>query len=441
MIKSKERSLKKHLLLYGTTLFSMLWLLSTTVTSFASEPSSLTILVDEAMSQNLEISSLAEKAHALRLEAPFAGSLPDPKVSLSLSNIPTNSFDFSQEAMTQKQIAFSQQMPWFGTLDIKEQKAELMAEEQEAMVQAKRLEITRQIKDSWYQLGFTEQSLKVNARLTALMSQILQIAENRYATGKGLQQDILLAQVQLSELLDQQIALNSQKRQLQDRIGSLLNRESSFSEEPEDIKLPSNITESGEILSSIALQKNPLLAARRIRVTAAEYDIELAEKDYMPNMDFRLTYGQREDDPTTGRDRSDFVSAGITFSIPLWQQTRQDSIYDSSKKRFSSAKKSLRSLETALPHTIDGLLTSIHESYNSHQLFSKAITIQTSQLADSSLASYSVGKVDFASMMSARIRLLKVELQIEQYKYRLYQKMAELEETVGQPLNDYKEQK
>lgn len=441
MINFKEPSLKKQPSLYRTAVLALLCLLATTVNSGASEPYPLTILVDEAMNNNLEIASLAEKAHALRLEAPFAGSLPDPKVSLALSNIPTNSFDFSQEAMTQKQIAFSQQMPWFGTLDIKEQKAELMAEEQEAMVQAKRLEITRQIKDSWYQLGFTDQSLKVNTKLTELMNQILQIAENRYSTGKGLQQDILLAQVQLSELLDQQITLNSQKRQLQDRLGGLLNRESTFTEEATDIELPNNIEESADLLSSLALQKNPLVTARRIRLTAAELDIELAEKDYMPDMDFRLTYGQREDDPTTGRDRSDFVSAGITFSVPLWHKTRQDSIYDGSKKRLSSAKKSLHSLETSLPHTIDGQLASIHESYKSHQLFSKAITIQTSQLADSSLSSYAVGKVDFASMMNARIRLLKVELQIEQYKYRLYQKMAELEETVGYSLNDYEEQK
>jgi len=31
----------------------------------------------------------------------------------------------------------------------------------------------------------------------------------------------------------------------------------------------------------------------------------------MPDMNFTVAYGQREDDPVTGRDRSDFLSAGV----------------------------------------------------------------------------------------------------------------------------------
>ena len=39
--------------------------------------------------------------------------------------------------------------------------------------------------------------------LKALVTQMLRVAETRYATGEGLQQDILTGQVQHSELIDE----------------------------------------------------------------------------------------------------------------------------------------------------------------------------------------------------------------------------------------------
>ncbi|MBE0585197.1 MAG: TolC family protein, partial [Desulfofustis sp.] len=125
----------------------------------------LSELVQEAMANNNELQSLEEKARALRAEAPFFGSLQDPKIGFIISNLPTDTFDFDQEAMTQKVISIDQQIPWFGTLDLAEQGAELMAVEQEAMAAAARLSVARQVKEAWYELAFIERSLEINDRL------------------------------------------------------------------------------------------------------------------------------------------------------------------------------------------------------------------------------------------------------------------------------------
>jgi hypothetical protein len=42
-------------------------------------------------------------------------------------------------------------------------------------------------------------------------------------------------------------------------------------------------------------------------------------------------------------------------------------------------------------------------------------------------------------MLSTHIRLLQIELKIEQSTYLIYKKLAELAETVGQPIVDIKE--
>lgn len=407
----------------------------------AEMPYELSELVQEAMANNSEIQSLEEKARALRAEAPFYGSLDDPKVGLAISNLPTDTFNFDQEAMTQKVISIDQQIPWFGTLDLAEKGAELMAVEQEAMVAAMRLSVSRQVQEAWYDLAFIERSLEINSRLQGLINQVLKIAETRYATGSGLQQDILLAQVQLSELLDKDVSLKSSKQKMQDMIGALLNRNDLFTGTTTPLDPPDLAGLEQEELTAAGLQHNPLIAARRTSVLKAEVDVQLAEKAYMPNMGFRVAYGQRDDDPMSGRSRADMLTAGVTFSVPLWQNTRQDSKLAGSGKRLLSARRTQQALEKTLPHRINALLSEIDGAQESRDLFVDAITVQATQLADSSLAAYSVGKVEFNTMLSTHIRLLQIELKTEQFTYLIYKKLAELEETVGTSLVDLKEKR
>lgn len=391
-------------------------------------PSELPGLIDEAYRNNQELLSMEANAQALRAEAPFAGSLQDPMVGIAVLNVPVDSFDFDQEPMTQKQLFASQRIPWFGTLDLRQQVSELKALEADFQVQGKRLEIARGLAGAWYDLGFIRKSLKTNENLKALVTQVLRVAETRYATGKGLQQDILAGQVQHSELIDEGVTLASRERVVRAGIGRLLNRGDFFAEDGpvalDDLgKIPHR-----EVLGRVALQLNPLVQARKAAIDRARVDVQLAEKAYLPDFDLRLGYGQRE-------DRPDFFSATVGITVPLWQSKRQDSQLAAAEKRLIAAQKSLLGLRQTLPHTIDQVLAEIDGARENHQLFREALSQQAAHLADASLAAYSVGKVEFNTMLSARIRLLRIELKAENYKYQVYKKVAELEELIGTNLS------
>ncbi|KJS01476.1 MAG: hypothetical protein VR65_08630 [Desulfobulbaceae bacterium BRH_c16a] len=397
-------------------------------------PEELSTLITEAMENNQELRSLEEKVQALEAEAPAAGSLQDPMVGIALANVPTDSFDLDQEAMTQKQLFVSQRFPWFGTLALTEQIAMLKALEQAKMLEAKRLNIARQVAETWYDLLFLEQNLEQNARLTAIITQILQVTETRYSTGIGLQQDILAAQVQLSELIEEDVAINGKRRLLSDRLGALLNRTDFYYQSSIELTMPEMPIPSGETLAAKALYSSPLLEAQRVVIDRSRMEVDLAKKDYMPNIDVRLSYGQRDDNPLNGDDRADLVSAGVTFSVPLWHNTKQDNKFVAAMRRLAAAEKGLKGLELSLPHKIDGILAEIESARENYKLFSEVLFFQAQQLADSSLAAYSVGKLEFNSMLSARLRLERIELKSEKFKFEMYKKLAELEETVGSPL-------
>jgi cobalt-zinc-cadmium efflux system outer membrane protein len=396
-------------------------------------PPPLAELISEGLAQNKELQSLEAQAESYRREVSYSGSLDDPRLGLGVVNLPKDTLRFDQEPMTQKVVSIAQKIPWFGKLSLRSQRTALMVVRQEAMLKARQLELARQIATSYYELGFTAASERINDRLTVLVTKLLKVAETRYAAGMGLQQDVFQAQVELSRLLDEKIILVRQHRTLEDRINELLNRESFMQVTPTPELTFPDLKLVPEELKKQSLQRNPGLAVRQADVDQAEVGIQLAEKDYWPDPDFIVSYGQR-DDLRHGIDQADFVSGLVTITIPLWQKTRQDSKLAATEKSHDAALKSYRNLAESLPYRVDSLVTEINDLQENYRLYADALIVQTELWARSSLAAYEVGKVEFNTMITAQIRVLRSDLQAQRYLYSIYQKRAELEEVLGGPL-------
>lgn len=393
-------------------------------------PTDLSNLIEEGLTHNKEIQSIETQVESLKEEISFAGSLDDIRLGLAILNLPADSFRFDREPMTQKQISLAQKIPWFGKLDLRSQRAALKAVRLEATLEVKRFELARAIATTYYELGFVGRSLEINARLTEILNQLLRVAETRYSTGRGLQPDVLQAQVEMSKLLDEKITLKKKRRTLENRINELLNRES-FSPviPPQDLSFPGLQLDLKE-LQDRATKYNPGLGIRRADIDIAAIETELARKDYWPDMDFKVAYGQRDEDKT-GRSLPDFVSGSVTINLPVWKKYRQDPKLAATLKSHDAALKSYHSLLLSLPHRVDTLATEIQDFQENYRLFTDALILQTDQWANSSLSAYEVGSLEFNTMINAQIRLLRFELKADNYLYNIYQKRAELEEVLG----------
>jgi outer membrane protein TolC len=340
--------------------------------------------------------------------------------------------------MTQKQVALSQKFPWFGKLDLRAQQAVIVALRQEALLEAKKLEIARQVATDYFELGYVDRSLEINRRLFEMVRQLLRVAETRYATGQGLQQDVLQAQVELSRLMDEKIDLRKMRRMLEDRINGLMNREIFSSVEPEEPTYGDEALETKALLQ-VALQGNPWLKVRQAEIDIANLEVELAEKDYWPDMDVRVAYGQREED-FTGRSLPDFFSAAVILNLPVWQKNRQDSKLAASRADYQAAVKAYRNTISRLPHQLDALVTEINDTQSNYRLYTKGLLLQADHWSQAAASSYEVGKVDFNTMINAKLKLLRFEQQALRYRKTVLQKRAELGELSGTLLQDSAEE-
>ena len=399
-------------------------------------PEALSKLIDEGLENNKELQSLEAKVEGLKEEISVAGSLENPRLGIGILNLPTDTFNFDQEPMTQKQIFIAQKIPWFGKRDLRAKKQAFVAERHQAILDAKRLELARKIATAYYDLGFIASSIEINKHLMEMMQQLIKVVETRYALGKGFQQDVLQAQVEISKLLIEKITLQKKYRVLEDRLNTLLNRER-FSPiiPPKPPKTGSDLILKLDVdlLRDLGLNQNPWLKVRQAEMAHAATGLQLALKDYYPDMNFKVAYGQREKN-SMGVEWADFLSVSMVVDLPIWHKKREGKKLEASKKSHEAVIKAYRNLIETLPYKVDALVSEIHSIQENYRLFSGALMLQTDQWARSSLAAYVVGKVEFNTMINAQIRLWRFELQTKQLFFNLYKKRAELEELIGGPL-------
>jgi outer membrane protein TolC len=420
------------LLCSGLIVFAICLLLPAGAGSDSSSPltQELEVLLIEGLQNNLQLQSLSAQVEQFKQEIGFAGAWEDPRIGLGLLNVPTDTFSLDQEPMTQKQISIAQKLPLFGKLDLKSKRAAILALRQQIILEQKRLEVARRITASYYDLTYVRSSLDTNAKLTDLVGGLLQVAETRYATGKALQQDVLQAQVELSKLLDDKISLKSRERMLEARVNALLSRDRFAPVRTGALPDLAEIRLDPKRLQQIGLAQNRAIAVTRVEIDQAELEVELARKQYWPDMDLRFAYGQRDED-LTGRDLPDFVSGQVIFNVPLWQNKRQDSQLEAARQKHQAAVKAHENLVRALPFRIDELVSAIEDTQQNMTLFRDALLVQADSWAESALVSYEVGKLEFNSMISAQLRQLQFELQTLRYKTTVLQNLAELDEILG----------
>jgi outer membrane protein TolC len=169
-----------------------------------------------ALEHNPGLAGLRAQAEAMHTRPLQAGALPDPMLSLNAMNLPADTFNTGQEPMTQMQVALSQSIPFPGKRGLKREAIEHKADASDAMLEERRTSLTGDVRSAWWQLMYQDRSL--------LMRDFVEIAQTKYRVGNGLQQDVLLAQLELSRMLDRELHIIGARQGNQARLNALLGR-------------------------------------------------------------------------------------------------------------------------------------------------------------------------------------------------------------------------
>lgn len=402
-------------------------------------PLTLTSALDRAENNNPSLAAIRARYQALRAVPDQAGSLPDPEISFNAINLPVDTFDIPQEAMTQLQLGISQKFPFPGKLKLRAEAAEWEARAAGDDVEELRLQLRRDVEALWWRLLHLDRALEIIALNQDLLRQFVEIAQTKYKVGQGLQQDVLLAQLELSRLLDRELQLQGLRDQEAARLNALIDRPASAPVQlppsaPRDLPEPN----AEAALFARAQRRRPLLARIQKQIEGAKTRIGLAKKDFLPDFKLGAAHGFRSGRNPNGTSRTDFLSLRLSMSVPLYFATKQARAVDQRQSELIREQFQWQDTWNRVRAEISAALADYRRARQQVVLFDRGIIPQARQTVASMLAGYQVGKVDFLNLVSSQITLYNYEIQYWKTLAEARQALANLEAAVGGPVEPTK---
>lgn len=362
--------------------------------------------VSLALQDNPNLAEVQARAEAAALRPSQVGALPDPVLSINAANLPVDSFNLTQEAMTQFQVGISQKLPWPGKLELRAEATRLTALGKQDASREAQLMLARDVRRSWWNLFYLDRALTTVEDNQERLRSFVQVVQVKYRVGEGLQQDVLLAQVELSGQLERAVRLRGMRRSEAARLHALMAHPGDSSIALQPIETPS-LEELSDIEKWLqqALAMRPLLSMKQHALDASDRRLELARKGSYPDFTVKGAYGLRGGNNPDGSSRSDFLSLGVSLNLPLYQGRKQDLEVDQRNSERMQARYALDDARREIREQVELALADYEQGREQAHLLLNGIIPQTEQTVASMLAGYQVNKVDFLTLIRTQIKL------------------------------------
>jgi len=390
--------------------------------------SQLDALVERALQNNPDLQAAKARWEMSGHKVVPARTLDDPLLGIGFSNYPVDSFRSDETPMTGNEVKLSQNFPYPGKLAAKGDMAAQQARWYQAAYLDARLKLTGEVKDAYYRLYYQDRAIAVTEEELEILKNFIALTKTRYEVGKGLQQDLLKAQVEQSKLLDKQLTLRQQRSSVLAGLNQLLARPSGAQLEPAD---KPELTSPGATLfqlQQLARESRPMFAAYEAQIDRFESQRRLAKLDSYPNFNLWTSYRFRDDDLPDGG--TDFVSAGVGLSLPIWREKRSEEVAEADSG-IRMARRQLEEFGNRVDMIIADLYAQAEKNRDLAQLFATGIIPQAQQSFDASLAAYQVGKVEFLSLLDGLLTLYRYRLDYQRVLTDYQRNLARLEAAVG----------
>lgn len=387
-------------------------------------------LVSTAVANNPDLKSSRARWQMFLSRVPKASALEDPMLMLKLDNVLVRDplSMGGRDPMTSNVIGMSQKIPFWGKREINEEIAHEEAESYKWEVEERKLEISRMVRDVYFQLYSVDRSLDVVARNFKLLADFVVIAESKYSVGEGVQQDIYKAILEKSKMLDLQIKLQQQRKSLQVNLNYLLYRplDTTVGKIPE-FELPKVVVPSQD-LGKVALETRPKVKALTSDINRGLASYRLAQKEYYPDVNVSLEYMQREN--AMNDPGHDMYSIGFTFNLPV-QRSRLQAKVAEATSQTDMAREELNKINNTINFSIADTMAQIERLQQQIDLYKKVIIPQAKQSLESSIISYRVNKVDFLALLDAGINIFNYEKELYESQAEYMMRLAFLESVIG----------
>ena len=341
----------------------------------------LDVVVREVLENNPAVQSAAHMVAAQRRKISQARALSDPQVSVGWMGNATPFSVQQGDPSSYRSVGAMQMLPYPGKLRLKGEIAGKEMEAGAADYEAVRRKVASQAKATFFDYFYYDKALQVALKDKNLLQQLSKISEARYRVGKAMQQDVLKSQTEISMLLQKITILEQQRAVAQARLN--------------------------------------LLMAERNQIA-----VNLAEKEYRPDLSVGFMYQQRPDLP-------DMKGATFTINVPIFYRGKQREGVRQAEEEVIAAQKSREDRANETRFELKQAYLAAKAAKDLADLYTKAVVPQSSLTLESSMSAYQVGSNDFLTVLSNFSTLLNYETDYYRQVADYNMALAEMESMVG----------
>ena len=401
------------------------------------EGSTLDDYLQFAALHNPDLEAAFNRWKASQEKALQVQSLPDPRLTYTyfITNVET------RVGPQRHKIDLAQMFPWYGTRTLRGDLARKESDELWEKFESMKTSLFYKVRLTYFEYYYLSRSIDITKKNLELMTALEQSARIRYSSGKASYTDVIKAQVEIAKLEERLVGLNDLKNPLIADFNTLLNRAVGEQLPPPD-SIPGYILSMPEdSLYVLMKEENPELREFGIRIDRETDRIDLAKKQFYPDLTVGLSYIETGEARMPGVSDSgkDPLMTMFTVNLPIWRDKYRATVREAEIGR-KSAISSMTARENNLQAELNRSLYNYRDAERKIDLYTGVLIPKAQEALDVTTLAYVTGAVDFLNLLHAQSTLLDLELMYERMLSNRARSFAQLEMLVGKELTDENKQ-
>jgi outer membrane protein TolC len=392
----------------------------------AAEDRTLQSYVAEVLAKNPSLRARAQRREAARQEVEAAGRWPDPRVTVMLDRVPSNSMS-AQTMPPMIQYGVQQMVPWPGKLGFMKEAAEAATAQAASDIDTRRLELALEAKRAYWMLVLNAKRRAVNRANRNVAATLADATLGRYGAGIGGHHDVSRAQVEVTALDVQLVDLEGERASTVAMINALRNEptDAPFPDPSPTLSAPMRLDRAQ--LAERALAARPELRGMRAMQSEAVAMASLERRERYPDVMGGLWYNQMIGMPDSG-------GAMVGATLPIFGYAQRSHRAASFDRRADSAAEDQNAMRAMIRFEIADAIVGVETASRQVDLVSNVALPRARESFQASLAGYGSGAADIVGVLDARRSLHQAELALAEAEIRREVAIAQLERAIGGPI-------
>ena len=364
-----------------------------------------------------------------------AGAFPDPRLSYGY---------FIREVETRvgpqrQRFGVAQTLPWLGKRDLRQTAATQASQVALQQYDAVKLRLFDETRQAYYELYFLGRAIAVTAENLELMRDLEHLARSKYESGAALNADVIKAQVELDKLRDRLLSLEQLRVPTTARLNAALNRPATAPLPLPALLKPGEAPTDFRVLATQLEQTNPELRGLEFMSAKAGAEIELAKKDFYPDVTLGLDYTDTGSARSPGMAESgkDAVMVSVSVNVPIWREKYRANVREATHRRAAT----LLERGDRRNHLATELELAVYKFKDAERkvaLYRDALIPKADLNLRVIQRSYESGKTDFLSLLDAERVRLEFQLTYERARADRELGLATVDRLTGGVMNQPK---